>query len=264
MAVGCHLRLAVACAAAWAALGCMPPPSADEPWPGARALASEYHWPPRVQVASDEPGPSGRTGSGVSLPVPAADGTSLAGPAESTTPGATLLPPAFVLPSNGDGCLPKLKSSGLDFERQKETRGVELPVILRGSVGGVEYWANDKRPLLVDCRLALALEHIAPVLRSHGVTRARFSGAYVYRNTRSGRLSLHARGLAIDIHDVVVHGKTLTVKRDFARGAGCTPNVPVLNRIACDLARMQLFRELLTPDYDRDHHDHFHLAVGER
>lgn len=269
MAVGIDSRRALACAAAGVALACMPPPSADEPWPGAPGGTAEYHWPPRVQTTPTKPDGRGRAWpadpalSGAGAPTPLSGASSPAHAAHRPRPDP---PPTPVpsLPSDGESCLARLASTGLVFERQRETRGVEVPVVLGSLVGGVEYWANDKRPLLVDCRLALALHHIAHLLRSHGVTRARFSGAYVYRNTRGGKLSLHARGLAIDIHDLTAHGRTFTVKADFSRGVGCNPDVPLLNRIACDLGRTQLFRELLTPDYDRDHHDHFHLAVGER
>lgn len=136
-----------------------------------------------------------------------------------------------------------------------------MPVVLESPVGGVHYWASDRRPLLVDCRLGLALHRIGPVLRQHGIEKVRFSGAYVNRTTRRGRPSLHARGLAVDIHDWVVGSDTITVKQHYARGAGCGDEAPLLNRLACSLSATGLFRELLTPDYDRDHHDHFHLAV---
>jgi hypothetical protein len=35
----------------------------------------------------------------------------------------------------------------------------------------------------------------------------------------------------------------------------------VLNRLACSFKSTGLFKELLTPDYNADHHDHFHLAI---
>jgi hypothetical protein len=149
------------------------------------------------------------------------------------------------------------------FEEAAPTRGVDLPIVVLGPLGGVEYWASDRRPLLLDCRLAVALHEIGPILRGHGVVRARFSGAYVLRTTRSGRPSRHARGLAIDVHDLATVDATFSVKQHFARNTPCAPDAPVLNRVACDLSSTQLFRELLTPDYDRDHHDHFHLAIAD-
>jgi hypothetical protein len=112
----------------------------------------------------------------------------------------------------------------------------------------------------------VALVELGPELRAVGVTDVRFSGAYVYRTTRSGqRLSLHAHGLAIDIHDVTIQGEKFTVKGDFARGrqgvAQCA-RLPPINQVACAAGERGLFKELLTPDSDRDHHDHFHFAVA--
>lgn len=118
--------------------------------------------------------------------------------------------------------------------------------------------------MITDCRLALALAEVAPDLRTLGVTRARFSGAYVYRMSRAGRLSLHAHGLALDLHEFVAFGRSFEVKRDFARGLGdaCQEGAPLLNQVACRLRHRRVFKEFLTPDDNADHHDHLHLAIA--
>jgi hypothetical protein len=118
--------------------------------------------------------------------------------------------------------------------------------------------------MIVDCRFALGLWHVAPALTELGVSRVRFSGAYVYRTSRKGRLSLHAYGLALDVHEVTTADGTFSVKRDFARGIGdgCSAGAPLLNRLSCRLRAPGLFRELLTPDYNADHHDHLHLGIA--
>jgi hypothetical protein len=163
----------------------------------------------------------------------------------------------------GDGCLNALGASGVEFDQVDSVRGVDTPVVVTSKIGNVSYYANGNVPLLLDCRMAMTLVTIAPILREHGVSKVRFSGAYVYRMSSKGRLSLHARGLALDVHEVVAGGKTFSVTRDFKRGIGkdCQNHFPVLNRIACSLDRSGLFRELLTPDYNADHHDHFHIAI---
>ncbi|HTU57188.1 MAG TPA: hypothetical protein VMF89_02125, partial [Polyangiales bacterium] len=43
---------------------------------------------------------------------------------------------------------------------------------------------------------------------------------------------------------------------------GCSTDAPLLNQLACRLKARGLFRELLTPDYDADHHDHLHLGLA--
>jgi hypothetical protein len=118
--------------------------------------------------------------------------------------------------------------------------------------------------MVSDCRLALALAKLAPELRSLGITAVRFSGAYSYRMARVGRLSLHAYGLALDVHEVTAHGHSYVVARDFARGLpnGCAEGAPLLNRLACRLAQLRMFQELLTPDSNADHHDHLHIAIA--
>jgi hypothetical protein len=168
--------------------------------------------------------------------------------------------PTVQLVSN-EACLRELKAAGVSFQRATRTRGVETPVIVRGKVGGLSFWANDKRPLLLDCRLALALQRLEPLFARHHVSQARFSGAYVMKTTRTGRLSHHAYGLAIDIHSLTIDGEVFEVKNGFEKGVGCERTGTPLNQLACDLRQSGLFEEFLTPDYNYDHRDHLHLAV---
>lgn len=253
-------------------VGCLPPGGSEIPGgPPATWETPGYGWPPPAQRNFDAAalwspaGPStGPAGDREAVASAVAAERGARENADERTPGDS--PPEGPFPGDplpdGRECLAFLRDTGVRFEPAGETRGVEMPLVLRGSVGGVEYWASDGRPLLLDCKLGAALVRIGPLLRKHGIERLRFSGAYVYRTTRGGRLSLHARGLALDVHDAIAGGTVLTVKKDFARGAGCSGDLPLLNRVACDLRALGWFRELLTPDDDRDHHDHFHLAVS--
>jgi hypothetical protein len=165
---------------------------------------------------------------------------------------------------SGDACLERLDSLGVHYRRLDAKKGIETPIVTTGPVGGIRYFANGGLPLVCDCRLALALHQIGPLLASHGVSAIRFSGAYSYRLSRVGRLSLHAYGLAIDLHEFVVGGQNLSVERDFVRGLGdgCAADAPALDQIACTLRQTGLFKELLTPDYNADHHDHIHVAIA--
>ncbi len=166
----------------------------------------------------------------------------------------------------GASCLRELSRRGVEYEALDARPGVETPVSIRVPLGGVHYDTWGDGALVCDCRLAIALTELGPELRQIGVTRLQFSGAYVYRTVRSGkRLSLHAHGLAIDLHEVTVQGAKLSVKRDFARGRradGTCNQLPPVNQIACRAEARGLFKELLTPDSDADHHDHIHLAVA--
>jgi len=164
----------------------------------------------------------------------------------------------------GQGCLEQLQSAGIAFEVLAERPGVHTPVAVRGPIGGIRYESGDRTPLVCDCRLVVALDRVAPELGSLGVTRVRYSGAYVYRTQRSGRPSLHAAGLAIDVHELGTSESRIEVLTDYARGAGpsCAGSLPLPNRLACELGRTGLFEEIITPDDNRDHHDHLHLAIA--
>ncbi len=233
-----------------------------------RATAPGYTWPPRTLRASpDSPGAT-----------PSQSPVTLPNSSSAKSRGASLLSKRSELarkqshrvrprelPSlTGQDCLNELESLDVAFQPLDELRGVQTPVEISGSLGGVTYWSSGGGPLRLDCRLALALCRVGPLLRGHGVTKARFSGAYVYRTTRSGRLSHHAYGLAIDIHEFLVRGSSLSVDSDFSRGVDCQPNIPQLNRISCALKQSRVFDEFLTPDYNRAHHDHLHISIPRR
>lgn len=165
---------------------------------------------------------------------------------------------------SGDACLSELRSVGVPFQVVADKRGVATPIALEGPIGGVRYWTVGAGPMVSDCRLALALAKIAPELRGLGISAMRFSGAYSYRMAKVGRLSLHAYGLALDVHEVTADGKSYVVAKDFARGLsnGCAADAPLLNRLACRFAQLRLFQELLTPDSNADHRDHLHVAIA--
>lgn len=165
----------------------------------------------------------------------------------------------------GAECLGWLREAGIPHEVLGATRGVETPVVLRGPVGGVRFVNSAAEPLIADCRLVAALDRVSGLLTDAEVTEIRFSGAYVYRTQKNGRPSLHAEGLALDVHGVKAGGVRLEVGRDFRRGVGprCETE-SVLNRLVCDLDRTGLFEEVITPDDDGDHRDHVHLAIAPR
>ncbi|MFO7180337.1 MAG: extensin family protein [Pseudomonadota bacterium] len=161
----------------------------------------------------------------------------------------------------GAACLERLGRTGIAFQPIDPRPGIETPVMVSGPIAGVRFWSRGG-PLVLDCRLALALYEVSPDFRALGIQSVRFSGAYVYRTTKRGRLSLHAYGLAMDVHEVSTARRTYSVERDFVRGEACGRARALLNELACRLERRGLFRELLTPDYDSDHHDHLHLGIS--
>jgi hypothetical protein len=175
-------------------------------------------------------------------------------------------PPAATASSpipGGSECLNELHSRGIPFRTSAPVLGIATPVVLAGPLHGLRFYAPDKRPFLADCRLLLALDEIGPELTALGVTEVRFSGAYVYKLTHPGRMSMHAYGLAVDLHAFHVRGTKLEVKRDFAhaRGTACSAGLPTLNLLACRMRAHGVFKELLGPDDNAAHFDHFHVGL---
>jgi hypothetical protein len=248
------------------AVGCAREPLAGPLAPSfdPNRLPAGYAWPP-IHIDGD-----GRELPALRAPLARAS-VSLAGGSTVSIPETP--PPYFAhatsvsadIPS-GAACLDLLMARGIAHRVLDERRGVETPIAAGPVIGGVRYTTPGGGELIADCRLAAALERIGPELLALGVSEVIFSGAYSYRFTRTGKLSLHGRGLAIDIHRVVANGETLSVKTDFARGRGdgCDRESPLLNRVACRLRALGLFRELITPDHDADHHDHLHLGIAAR
>jgi hypothetical protein len=169
-------------------------------------------------------------------------------------------------------CLAALDAQGVDYGRVKR-RGIDIGVELHGLVGGVELRAfGGPEPLVLDCSLVYSLARAADVFRAHGVQRITYSSAYQRRNVRgTSRPSRHSFGLAIDLHTFVLDGdRVATVKSDYEQGLGddldcigdpLTDLGAVLRALDCQLAASGLFRIVLTPDYDADHYNHFHVEA---
>ncbi len=229
---------------------------------------SEYEFPPNTLPRKHAASPPTRGNAPTTRPVVPSPLRFAAAPGVPTYADGRPRPfaPEMIaaeLPS-GEQCLRQLHELGAAFQVLSDKRGVATPVAIEGPIGGVRYWTVGAGPMVSDCRLALALGKVSPELRGLGISAVRFSGAYSYRMARVGRLSLHAYGLALDVHEVIADGKSYVVARDFAKGLpnGCAEQAPLLNRLACRLAQLRIFQELLTPDSNADHYDHLHIAIA--
>jgi Extensin-like protein C-terminus len=232
--------------------------------------ADDYDFPPKSLPRKRDPKPSRTRGNVAAPPRPVVMSPLrfAAGPGVPTYADGRPRPLAPELIAAefppGDDCVEQLRNQGVAFSMVSDKRGVETPVAIEGPIGSVRYWTVGSGPMISDCRLALALAKVGPELRAMGISAIRFSGAYSYRMARVGRLSLHAYGLALDVHEVIANGKSYVVAKDFAKGLsnGCVTEAPLLNRLACRMAELRLFQELLTPDSNADHRDHLHLAIA--
>lgn len=168
-------------------------------------------------------------------------------------------------------CLEALDALRVSYQRAGPISGVDEPVEVTGPLGGVSYVALGRpRPLVLDCSLVFSLALAGRYLRDEGVTTAVFSDALVRRYVRgTDRVSKHSFGLALDVHRFD-GARRLSVDRDYQRGLGhgrdCVgrpgdDRARSLRVLACRLARSELFRLVLDPDFDSDHRNHFHLQA---
>jgi hypothetical protein len=186
----------------------------------------------------------------------------------------------------GSECLDALLGRGIAFTRPGHARGVETPVRLTGALHGITFrgesvdWETSARREVLDCRLVLALDDLAALLAAHGVIEVLHLG--IYRGDvpiRPHERPLHhVAGLAIDVAAFVKSdGARLDVRRDFHGRVGartCAPtgappiapttDTAELRGILCDVADGKTFHQVLTPNHDARHRDHFHLEVMRR
>jgi hypothetical protein len=178
-------------------------------------------------------------------------------------------------------CVEGLRARKVSFSESGPVKGVRTPVRIAGALGPIRLTMRDRRegalPPLMDCELARALLQTGPLFQSLGIKELVYSGTYQYRTRRgSTRLSEHARGLAIDVHSLVMaDGTVRDVDRDFEKGVGrwelgeqddCvgsprTEAGRLLRSAACRMRMSSVFREVITPDDNSDHDNHFHLEA---
>jgi Extensin-like protein C-terminus len=182
-------------------------------------------------------------------------------------------------------CLSDLARRGIGFTRVVNAPGVLIPVRLTGKLGGVLYrtdFPNAERKHLpwevFDCRLVLALDDFSRILLAHGIDEAHIFSAWrpPPKSWPAGKIGRrHPGALAVDVRLFKKkNGDELDIQRDFhgrigrktcGEGAPApsppTPEARELHSIACEAADAHLFNVILTPDFNKAHHNHFHLEV---
>lgn len=188
-------------------------------------------------------------------------------------------------------CTAELGRRGIAFTAVADAPGVRAPVRLPKDVGGVTYRTEAPEHVretgpydVFDCRLVLALSDLSRVLKAHDIDEVRIFSAWRPASAKArgdADGTRHAGGLAVDIARL---GKRrapgeadrtwLVVDRDFNGRIGAppcgssaplpfpaTPAARELRSIACEVADQHFFTAILTPNYNRAHHNHFHFEV---
>jgi extensin-like protein len=184
-----------------------------------------------------------------------------------------------------DECEAELVARQVPFVREPPTKGVRAPVRLTGPLHGVLFRTDlpDRERAttiweIADCRLVLALDDFAEILARHDVVEVRHYS--IYRKPSKAwpegkEATRHLGGLAIDAGRFVRSDRTvIDIDDDYhgRRGSrSCGPNARpprprtekavVLRALLCEAVDRHLFNVVLTPNYNRRHHNHFHLEV---
>jgi hypothetical protein len=207
---------------------------------------------------------------------PPTDYSIFAVPKTSRAPGYAAL--------DRDACEAALENRHVAFVRAEDTLGVRAPVRITGPLHGVSIHSGlppaaraRSHADLVDCRLALSLDDFAASIARRGIVDVVTLSAYRTRAesgcTRKYDGEQHCAALAVDVGSFKRgDGTVLDVERDFhgrvgtltCRGdASPTPQTAAakeLWQIACDAAGTS-FLVVLTPNWNREHHNHMHLEL---
>ena len=187
--------------------------------------------------------------------------------------------PIPCLPSHP--CLDELDRLGVRWSSGPESPGVEIPVTVTLPIGGISFrqqGASEPRSTwFMDCELARALHAMAQLLESRGIVEALDLGIYNYRCIAEGippdcpnGISLHAYARAVDIAGLVSsEGTVHSVLEDWVidvNGATCMEGPRAgsdafLHEVICDIYRADIFNIHLTPNYNADHRNHWHLDL---
>jgi hypothetical protein len=138
-------------------------------------------------------------------------------------------------------------------------------VVTRGATG-IQY----RRPARVNGAFALRLLRFEAIVQEEAlsafrrrVTAIEHLGTYVCRMMAEypDWVSEHSFGNAIDVATfVLAGGRRITVQRDWPpRQQDPTPAGQFLQRLGRRLYDEAVFSVVLTPNFDRRHHNHFHL-----
>ena len=175
-------------------------------------------------------------------------------------------------------CPDRLTRLGVGYSFGPPMLGVSAPVTVRLPLNGVSYFRpgspESEASLFVDCSLALALHAMADTLRARAITAVVYLGVYEYRcigGTDPCELSQHAHATAIDLHEFrSADGQTYNVETDWTinldPGTTCSAAAfgakdALLHELACAWAATRLFNIILTPNFNAEHRNHFHLDL---
>ena len=161
----------------------------------------------------------------------------------------SLVRPAF-LADGGTDCIKALTSQGITHTPLGNTSSGSCGI--KNAVRITSFSSTRlSSPITVGCPFAIKLNGFLNEIEAKEITHM---GSYNCREMRgSSLLSEHSYGTAIDIS----HIDSASVLRDWAKKTDKGETLNRANKAACDW-----FNNVLTPDTNAAHKDHFHLDSG--
>jgi hypothetical protein len=203
----------------------------------------------------------------------AGDGTALA----TATVDLSVGEPAIA------SCREWLDLYGITYTVGPSNPGVTDPVTLTTPINGMPFRysgnTNTRATFFMDCTLARSLLEAAPFFRSRGVVEVTDIGVYNYRciggvgtppDCPNG-ISQHAYAKAIDLAGFkTMDGSFYSVNDDWVIDPSTEKTCDAatendkdafLHDLICDLKAHKVWNIVLTPNYNADHRNHFHVDM---
>lgn len=168
----------------------------------------------------------------------------------------------------------------LDYTPGPANLGIKDPVTVKAPVNGVDYRysgnAELRKTVYGDCTLLKSLAEAAPIMRDHDIVELIDIGVYNYRcidqslTPPNCSMSQHAYAKAIDIAAwKTSDGTKYTVLTDWLIDAASTTCAAAtdgakdtfLHTVICALKAADVWNIVLTPNYNSDHRNHFHVDL---
>jgi hypothetical protein len=179
-------------------------------------------------------------------------------------------------------CRDALALYQIEFTAGPERQGVEDPVTATVPINGVSYRvlgnAEPRETMFADCTLILSLAKAAPIMRARAVVEVADLGVYNFRCIGGGTppncpngISQHAFATAIDIAGVTdTTGEFASVNDDWVIDPNSEETCEAatepgkdrqLHELICALKAANVWTIVLTPNYNADHRNHFHVDL---
>ncbi len=199
-------------------------------------------------------------------------------PLQTAPPGT---PAAKYAALGAKACHDELTRRGVAYRVERSAPGVGIPIRFTGKVAGVLFRSDlpDKQRAgcpweVFDCRLALSVYDFAQLLRRRDVVEVRIFSAWrpPSKQQKPTVLKRHPGALAVDVRSLrKENGEELVVLDHFEGRLGAkvcdsdrqpkTPQGRELLAIVCEASQGHFFNSILTPNYDAEHQNHFHLEL---